>query len=137
MKKYTFHVAGMHCTSCKILIEHTLADEPGIRNVHADLKAEQVTLEFENNITHENLISDLSEKIKSHGYTLSMERIKKEKPDDSIIWQALPIGLGCLALFLALQKSGILNLGIGGSVTPITGLFIGGIASLSSCLAVV
>ena len=40
-------------------------------------------------------------------------------------------------LFLILQKSGILNLGIGGGTTPATSFVIGLIASVSSCLAVV
>jgi len=36
-----------------------------------------------------------------------------------------------------LQKSGILNLGIGGQTTPVTSFIIGLIASVSSCLAIV
>jgi sulfite exporter TauE/SafE len=36
-----------------------------------------------------------------------------------------------------LQKSGILNFGIGGQSTPITGFIIGLVASVSSCLAIV
>ena len=45
--------------------------------------------------------------------------------------------LTCLFLFFLLQKSGILNLGIGGETTPVTSFIIGIIASLSSCLAIV
>jgi uncharacterized protein len=68
---------------------------------------------------------------------VSVEKLKKEKQTDDIIWKALPIGLGILILFFLLQKSGILNLGIGGQITPITSFLIGLIASVSSCLAVV
>lgn len=42
-----------------------------------------------------------------------------------------------LVLFFILQKSGILNLGIGGKTTPATSFIIGLIASVSSCLAIV
>jgi len=56
---------------------------------------------------------------------------------DGDIWQAIPIGLAFLALFFVVQKSGILNLGLGGAVTPVTSLIVGLVASVSSCLAVV
>jgi hypothetical protein len=42
-----------------------------------------------------------------------------------------------LALFFALQKSGILNFSVNGSITPTTSFIIGLIASISSCLAIV
>ena len=61
----------------------------------------------------------------------------KAKTKDDVIWQALPIGLLFLALFFMLQKSGILNLGIGGQTTPATSFIIGLIASVSTCLAIV
>lgn len=137
MKKYTFHVSGMHCASCKMLVEHTLEKDPDIQNVRVNLKNEQVTLETDSDADENRLAIILSEKIKSQGYEISTQKIEREKKDDGIIWQALPIGLAFLALFLVLQKSGILNLGIGGTVTPITGFLIGLIASVSSCLAVV
>jgi sulfite exporter TauE/SafE len=85
----------------------------------------------------EELVSILNEKIKKNGYQLSVEKIISEKENDSILWQAIPIGLIFLTLFFLLQKSGILNLGIGGKTTPVTSFIIGIIASLSSCLAIV
>lgn len=77
----------------------------------------------------------LSEKIETHGYKLSQEKIDDEQ--NSVIGRAIPIGLVFLILFFLLQKSGILNFGIGGQVTPVTSFIIGLIASVSSCLAVV
>ncbi|MFA5997672.1 MAG: sulfite exporter TauE/SafE family protein [Candidatus Paceibacterota bacterium] len=56
---------------------------------------------------------------------------------NDVIWQAIPIGLAFLALFFIVQKSGILNLGLGGPVTPVTSFIVGLVASVSSCLAVV
>ncbi|MEI8174354.1 MAG: sulfite exporter TauE/SafE family protein, partial [bacterium] len=47
------------------------------------------------------------------------------------------IGVGFLLLFFLLQKSGILNIGIGAKTTPVTSFVVGLIASLSSCLAIV
>lgn len=136
MKTYTFHVSGTHCASCKILIEDILGDEPNISNVHVDIKKQTVT--FSTNETNQSeLAKILTEKIRGNGYTLSVEKVKEEKKDNGVIWQALPIGVAVLALFFMLQKSGILNFGIGGQTTPVTGFIIGLVASVSSCLAVV
>lgn len=136
MNRYTFHVSGTHCASCKILIEDILGDEPNISNVHVDIKKQMVSLST-NESNQTELAKTLTEKIRGNGYILSVEKVKEEKKDGGVIWQALPIGVAVLALFFMLQKSGILNFGIGGQTTPTTGFLIGLVASVSSCLAVV
>ena len=80
MKKYTFHVSGTHCASCKILIEDILSEQTNISNAHVDLKNETVTLNTNETDQH-NLAKVLNEKIKGNGYTLSVEKIKEEKKD--------------------------------------------------------
>lgn len=137
MKTFTFHVSGTHCASCKIFIEDTLNDEEGVESVKVDLKKELVEIETNSNQTPEELSKRLTDKIASHGYKLSVEKLTDTKQNGDVIWKALPVGLGVLALFFLLQKSGILNLGIGGQTTPTTSFIIGIIASLSSCLAIV
>lgn len=137
MKTHTFHVIGTHCSSCKIFIEDTLNEQIGIEQTHVDLKNETVSVKTALNESPHRLAEILTEKIKQNGYSLSVEKPDKQKKDNGIIWQALPIGLTLLALFFVIQKSGILNFGLGGTVTPVTSFIIGLIASVSSCLAVV
>lgn len=137
MKTLTFHVSGTHCPSCKIFIEDTLNEQIGIENVRVNLKQETVSLETSLNDNQQKLAEILTEKVKHNGYSLSIEKQAKEKKDNGIIWQALPIGLALLALFFMVQKSGVLNFGLGGTVTPVTSFIIGLVASVSSCLAVV
>src|SRR3989344_6940416 len=137
MKTHTFHVTGTHCASCKILIEDILNEQIGIQNTKVDLKSEIVSFETELDNSKHELAEMLTEKIKHNGYTLSVEKIIQEKQNDGVIWQALPVGLAFLVLFFILQKSGILNLSIGGVITPPTSFIIGLIASVSSCLAIV
>jgi sulfite exporter TauE/SafE/copper chaperone CopZ len=137
MKNYTLHVSGTHCASCKILIEDILNDQDIVKKAQVNLKKEVVHIDTDSTSTPEELAALLTEKIKSHGYTLSVEKVIAEKQSDDIIWKAIPIGLVFLALFFILQKSGILNLGIGGKTTPATSFIIGLIASVSSCLAIV
>lgn len=137
MKKYTFHVSGTHCASCKILIEDVLGEEEIVKKVEVNLKNQTVDIETDSSKSKEELVEMLSSKIQNNGYILSVENIKVEKQNNYILWQAIPIGLGFLILFFLLQKSGILNLGFGGKTTPATSFIIGLIASVSSCLAIV
>lgn len=137
MKTYTFYVSGTHCASCKIFIEDALNEQIGIERVYVDLKNETVSLNTTLDESQHKLAEMLTEKIKHNGYVLSVEKKVKEKHGQGIIWQALPIGLVFLILFFLLQKSGILNLGLGGEISPVTSFIIGLIASVSSCLAVV
>lgn len=137
MKTLIFHVSGTHCASCKILIEDVLNEQSFIKNARVNLKQETVEIETDNDQSPEALAQILTEKIKSHGYKLSLEKTTKEKQNNDVIWKAIPIGLVFLILFFLLQKSGILNLGIGSQTTPVTSFIIGLIASVSSCLAIV
>lgn len=137
MKKYIFHVSGTHCASCKILIEDVLGEQDFITNVKVDLKKEIVEIETDSNQNVEELAVVLTQKVKGSGYVLSVEKQIREKENHDVLWKAIPVGLVFLILFFLLQKSGILNFGIGGETTPITSFIIGLIASVSSCLAVV
>lgn len=137
MKTYTFNVSGTHCASCKILIEDILNEQDFIKKSKVDLKKETVEIETDSNVGANEIANILTEKIQSHGYTLSTEKITIAKESDGVIWKAIPIGLVFLILFFLLQKSGILNLGLGSKTTPATSFVIGLIASVSSCLAIV
>lgn len=137
LKTYIFHVSGTHCPSCKIFIEDTLNEQIGISNTSVDLKKETVSIETVLDESQHKLAEILTAKIKHNGYCLSIEKRVKDRKNDDLIWQALPIGLAFLALFFFVQKSGVLNFGLGGTVTPVTSFIIGLVASVSSCLAVV
>lgn len=137
MNTHTFHVSGTHCASCKILIEDVLGEQDFVKNAQVNLKKETVSFETYSNQSPEELALTLTDKIKLHGYSLSISKAVKEKQSSDVIWKALPIGLGFLVLFFLLQKSGLLNIGIGGQTTPVTSFIIGLIASVSSCLAIV
>lgn len=137
MRIYTFYVSGMHCASCKIFIEDSLNERKDVQSVRVDLNKELVEIETNSDKTPEKLAEDLSRKILPHGYKLTVEKSEGKSTDNDVIWKALPIGLGVLALFFLLQKSGVLDLGIGGQITPITSFIVGLVASVSSCLAIV
>lgn len=136
-KKYTFHVSGTHCASCKILIEDVLKEQDFIKNADVNLNKEIVEIETDSEKSAQDLTQILNTKIKPNGYILSVEKIAKTKQNNDVLWKAIPVGLVFLILFFMLQKSGIMSFGFGGKVTPASSFVIGLIASVSSCLAIV
>jgi sulfite exporter TauE/SafE/copper chaperone CopZ len=137
MNTHTFFVSGTHCASCKIFIEDSLKEQDFVQDARVDLKKEIVEIETDSNQPPEKLAEILTEKVRSNGYIVSVKKTIKTDSNSAVIWAALPIGLGFLVLFFLLQKSGVLNIGIGGQTTPVTSFIIGLIASVSSCLAIV
>ncbi len=134
---YTFHVNGMRCNSCVILTESELKDVKGITNAKTSLNnnSVEVTGEFGEK-TQEQVMGELSEVLKAHGYSLSLEKATKTvKWSDFTI--AIPIALLFVVAFIFLQKLGIVNLVNTSNVGYGTAFVIGLIASVSTCMAVV
>src|SRR3989344_5606592 len=137
MKTYTFHVNGMHCKACIALTESELNDIPEISKAKSSLANHtvEVTCEFGDK-EPEPIARDLSEVLKPHGYTLSLEK-QKHSAKWSDFRLALPIALGFIALFIILQKLGIVNLVTASKVDYGTAFVIGLVASVSTCMAIV
>lgn len=134
---YTFHVNGMHCNSCVILTESELKEVKGVSKAKTSLKEKhvEVTGDFGDK-SQEQVMNELSEVLKPHGYSLSLEKETK-----TVRWSefayALPIALLFIAIFILLQKLGIVNLVHTADVTYGTAFIVGLIASVSTCMAVV
>ena len=136
-KKYNFHVHGMHCNACVLMIESELGNMPNITHVKSSLSNHSVEVigDFGDK-TSEQIAMELTVPLKSHGYTVSVEKqVHDKKWSDFKI--AVPIALCFAVLFVMLQKMGIVNLVSAGNVTYGTAFVIGVIASLSTCMAVV
>ncbi len=134
---YNFHVSGMHCNACVLIIESELNNYPGV--VHAKVSLSKNSIEIVGDFDNKNdveIARILSVSIEDNGYTLSTEKLSK-----NINWSdfkiAVPIALGFGFLFVFLQKMGIVNLVNTSNVTYGTTFVIGIIASLSTCMAVV
>lgn len=64
MKKTTFPIIGMHCASCKALIEEVVGDTKGISSVKVNYATEKMTVEYdETKLT----IDDLKQAVASAG----------------------------------------------------------------------
>ncbi len=136
-KTYTFHVSGMHCQSCILLTESELSEYPGITEAHTSLKTNSVTVTGDfGEKTPETIAEELTAVLITHGYSLSVEKQLKQT-DWSGFKIALPLALVLVALFVGLQKTGLVNLVDTSTVSFGTIFLIGVIASLSTCMAVV
>ncbi len=127
----------MHCNACVLTIESALGDLPYIKSAKASLNRHtvEVTGDFGNK-TESEIAEELTLQTIPHGYTISIEK-QVLKSNWSEFKIALPIAIGFIALFVLLQKIGLVSLVGGGRVTYGTAFVIGIIASLSTCMAVV
>lgn len=136
-KKYQFYISGMYCRACVLLTESELTDHPKIIAAKSDLANNSVEIYgYFEGMTNEEIAGELTGLLKTHGYEVVLE-----KPEKKINWgdflYALPISFAFIALFLLLQKVGIVNLVDTSKVGYGTAFMVGIIASLSTCMALV
>lgn len=137
LKKYNFHVHGMHCKACVALIDSEMSELPEVKNAKSSLSDHSLVLEADFGAKSDQEILDyLTSKVNSFGYSVSFEKENHSKK-----WSefkiAIPVALGFLILFVTLQKVGLVNLVNTSNVSYGTAFVIGIIASLSTCMAVV
>jgi sulfite exporter TauE/SafE/copper chaperone CopZ len=133
---HTFHVNGMHCKACTVLIQDTFTELPHVDGAEVSLAQAQVTLTGDFRGSPEEVAQELTQLIRRHGYTLSTEKLVASAGWVDFLY-ALPIALVLIAAFVLLQKAGLTNLITSSEVSYSTALIIGLIASISSCLAIV
>ncbi len=133
----TFHIQGMHCKSCIALTEGELMDLPEVTHAESSLKTHtvDVTGEFGDR-TPEQIAEFLTEPLKRHGYSVHLEK-QAHKVRWADFTYSIPIAAVFVALFIVLQKLGIVNLVGVGEMTYTTAFVIGLVASVSTCMAVV
>lgn len=129
-------MSGMHCQACSFLIEETLKELPYVESVRVSLGGQEVVVTGEFDSAPEKIAEDFTKLVQEHGYTISVEKKKHIAGWGDFIY-ALPIALLFIAGFILLQKVGLTNLITSSNVSYGTAFFIGIIASLSSCLAIV
>lgn len=136
-KTLTFHVSGMHCNACILMTESELEDVPYISKAKSSLKDNNVTITGNfGDKSDETIVKELTDVLEKHGYALYTEKQASEK-NWSEFKLAIPIALAFAALFIVLQKIGIVNLVTASKVTYSTAFVLGVVASLSTCMAVV
>ena len=72
----TIYVEGMHCASCELLIEKTLEEYPGVKQVDASLEKGQVKIVSDKSDSVD--IEKLNKEFKEAGYKFSNKQFPKE-----------------------------------------------------------
>src|SRR3990167_9714689 len=77
-KTYTFHVSGMHCNACILMTESELEGVPYVTNAKSSLSTHsvEVTGAFGER-TQEMLAEEFTRVLRPHGYSLSVEKVRK------------------------------------------------------------
>jgi sulfite exporter TauE/SafE/copper chaperone CopZ len=128
-----FYVHGMHCAACEFLVEDKLSKYKGVKDVKADLKTCKVYVRSDTQIAPE----ELTKLVEGDGYKISNAPEALKKIDYQNLLTGLSIAVSVFIGFLLLQKLGIVNLINPKQVTLPFVFFIGVVASLSTCMAVV
>lgn len=137
MAEYIFHVSGMHCTSCVLLIEDEIRQVPGVRSVKAQLANHQVRIEGEfAEADEEAVLNKLAPYFSKIHFTLSRERMAHDAAWHEFVY-AVPIAAALLLVFVLLQKMGIVDLFTVTEINLPAAVLLGIIASLSTCMAMV
>lgn len=137
MKTYTLYVTGMHCNACTVLTESEAHEILYISKAKSDLASQTMQVSGElGERTPQVVAAELTARLSPHGYIVSSESSKRVIKWSEFTY-ALPIAAGFVALFIVLQKLGIVNLVTTSNVTYGTAFVIGMIASVSTCMAVV
>ena len=136
-KTLVFHVSGMHCNACILMTENELMEIPYVTHAKSSLKTHSVEVMGKfGDKSPEEIAEELSRTLRTHGYELYVEKVAHSAGWGDFTY-ALPIAVAIIIGFVILQKTGLTNLITSSEVSYGTAFFIGIIASVSTCLAIV
>lgn len=137
MKTTTFNVEGMHCNSCKLLLEKSLKKVKNVKKVKANVQQGTVTIEFD--ITPPDQ-QDIETIVEECWYKVTTKKWKtpwlsKDPKNYKIFGISL---LGFFVLYRILSSTGLFDIKLNNSTPGLSlVLLIWLIAGFSSCFAVV
>jgi copper chaperone CopZ len=136
IKERIYHVKGMHCASCEILIERKLLELEGIKSVEASLAKGRVLIEYEG---REPSLERINEVFQKDNYVFSEESQRpKEGFSMGSLLKIVAVSALIIAAFLYLNRSGLSGLVNVSSRSSLPVFFVLGlIAGVSSCAALV
>src|SRR3989344_8112987 len=140
MVKLELQVQGMTCSSCEVLIERSLKQIPGVKNVHVSRAAEKAVVECSDDVK----LEQLQQAVKEKGYLLTegnSSTINHSLSGESKKTHYTEIGaviVFIFAVYLLLQQFNIFpeNFGVSDNMSYGFVFVLGLIAATSTCLAV-
>ena len=132
MKK-TFHIKGMHCVSCEIILEKELKKNSGIKSCKISHKKGVAEIECDDSVS----TSAIEKVVKKCGHELTTEKSHSKQKDKPDFLQIILIVIGIVALLFVLNKIEVMRFfpSFGNRINIMIALLMGVVASLSTCLA--
>lgn len=124
----------MHCPSCEILITDKFKELPNVQNVKASFQKQEAEVYFSGHLDQEMV----NKNIKPFGYEIGDKEDKNidTEPLGKKIIEASLIAVGLGLIYLIAKEINIIpSINITGNLNLLTVLFLGLVASISTCMA--
>jgi len=134
IKKTTLYIKGMHCPSCEILITDKFKEMPNVTEVKSDFKKQEAEVYFTGHLDQKIV----NKRIQPFGYEIVEKKndIEIEEPMSKKIFEASLITIGLVLIYLIAKEMNIIPaINITGNLNLLTVLFLGLVASISTCMA--
>lgn len=133
---HEFFVHGMYCKACETLTQMEAMNVDGVQSAKVDLRTKKISVTGIFPMLPEKLAIALTGALSPYGYAASLEpEDKKVRWADFLI--AFPAAVAFVALYIFLQKAGVVRLVRADAMSYATAFLIGVVASVSTCMAVV
>ena len=134
LNKKTLYIKGMHCPSCEVLITDKFKEMSNVSVVRPSFQKQEAEVYFTGHLDQEAV----NKKIQSFGYEIGSREDDDEanEPIGKKILEAslITVGLG-LAYMIAKEINIIPSINLTGNLNLLTVLFLGLVASISTCMA--
>lgn len=137
MSKVKLFVEGMHCASCKIYVEENISQHKDVKKITADLQSQMISIEIEREDVDQLVIDELNGLLSESNYKIHREKKLHPQVNKKDLVIGFLIAMAFVFGFLTLQRFGLVNLLNAESISLPFVFFIGVVASLSTCMAVV
>lgn len=135
MPQKTYHIKGMHCASCEIVIERELLKADGVRAADASMASGRLTIEYDGQAPSPQQLNDT---FQNSGYRFSESPFTEGKDDLRKLATPLLLALAVIAAFLLLNRFGLSSFINVDTNSSVFAFFVFGlIAGVSSCAALI
>lgn len=139
LKKCTLYIKGMHCPSCEILITDKFKEMSNVTAVKSNFQKQEAEVYFTGDLDRETV----NKNIKLFGYEIGDRKsgvmgyeLGGEESMGKKIIEAVLIALGLGLIYLIAKEINIIpDINITGNLNLLTVLFLGLVASVSTCMA--
>ncbi len=86
MKKEKIHIVGMHCASCKVLIEKSLSHAKGVKKAEINYGTEVLNIDYDENIINHDDINNLVQSSGDYRIILNHVNSKKQVEKEKLVY---------------------------------------------------